>query len=94
MAADLTPEQRALRARLASHTFWAGTPDPADRRKHTAKARANSPVTFEYHLARVPAEITDPQARRKAAESAHKAHMAKLAYASSVARARKKAQNT
>lgn len=87
---NLTPEQIALRAKLASHTFWAANPDPADRRQHTAKARANSPVTFAYHLARVPAEITDPQARIKAAESAHKAHMTKLAYASAKARAARK----
>jgi hypothetical protein len=90
----MTPEQRALRARMASHTFWADTPDPADRRKHTARARRNSPVSFEYHLARVPEDITDPQARRKAAESAHKAYMTKLAYASQMARAKKKAQQT
>jgi hypothetical protein len=87
----LTPDQRALRARMASHTFWADTPDPADRRKHTAGARRNSPVSFEYHLDRVPEEITDPEARRKAAESAHKAHMARLAYLSSLARSKKKA---
>lgn len=86
-----TPDLRALRARMASHTFWADTPDPAARRKHTAKARRNSPVTFEYHLDRVPADITDPQARRRAAESAHKAYMTKLAYASAKARKAKKA---
>jgi hypothetical protein len=85
-----TPELRSLRARMASHTFWANTPDPDDRREHTAKARRNSPVTFEYHLDRVPEHITDPEARRKAAESAHKAYMTKLAYASARARARRK----
>ncbi len=89
MAEPMTPELRSLRARMASHVSWAATPDPADRRKRTAAARRNSPVSFEYHLDRVPADITDPTARRKAAESAHKAHMTRLAYASAQARARK-----
>jgi hypothetical protein len=89
MAAELTPEQRALRARLASHTSWAQMPDPQDRRDRTAKARRNSPVTFEYHLDRVPDEITDPEARRKAAQNAHSAHMTRLALRSSQSRARR-----
>jgi hypothetical protein len=87
MADKLPPEVRALHARMASHKSWADMPDPADRRKRTAAARRNSPVSFEYHLDRVPAEITDPAARLKAAESAHKAHMTKLAYAAAKARA-------
>lgn len=89
-----TPELRSLRARMASHTFWANTPDPDDRRRHTAKARRNSPVSLEYHLDRVPDHITDPQARLRAAESAHKAYMARLAYASARARARKQARQS
>jgi hypothetical protein len=85
------PEVRSMRARWMSHKSWADMPDPADRRKRTAAARRNSPVTFEYHLDRVPAEITDPAARLKAAKSAHAAHMSKLAYARAKKRAEREA---
>jgi hypothetical protein len=55
-AANLTPTQRTLRAKLAAHTRWGNTPDPHDRRKATAAARANSPVTLAYWINQVTAE--------------------------------------
>lgn len=73
----MTPEQRAMRARLASHTSWAGT---EDRPARTKKARGASPASRAYWDAKHP---DDPAA----AESAHKAHMTRLALLSSQARA-------
>lgn len=76
----MTPEQRSLRARLASHCSWAGT---EDRSARTAPARRKSPVSRAYWDEQYP---NDPQA----AESAHKAHMTRLALRSSQARARRR----
>lgn len=76
----MTPEQRGLRSRMASHTSWANTEDRAAR---TAPARGASPVSRAYWDARHP---DDPAA----AESAHKAYMTRLALRSSLARARRR----
>ena len=93
MASDKQPytrEQYATRARLASHTSWAQT---ADREQRTAAARKNSPQSLAYWLDRVPAEVTDADARLAAAKSAHKARMTALALASSRSRAAKRQQS-
>ena len=75
----MTPEQRALRARLASHSSWANTGDRAAR---TAPARRRSPVSRAYWDDQYP---NNPQA----AEAAHRAYMTRLALRSSLVRARR-----
>ena len=75
----MTPEQLAMRARLASHTSWSLT---EDRPARTAPARRASPTSLAYWDARHP---DDPAA----AVSAHKAYMTGLALKSSLARARR-----
>ncbi|HEY1119933.1 MAG TPA: hypothetical protein VGE43_19615 [Acidimicrobiales bacterium] len=86
MAADLTPEERALRARLASHTSWARTPDRAAR---TQAARDASFARFERQVD--PDGQLAPEERRRRAENARKAHMASMALKSAQARRRRKA---
>lgn len=88
----MTPAQRVLRAKLASHTFWAETADPADRAKHTAKARRASPVSIEYWIDQVRAKHPElgHEAVVTAATHAHKAEMTRRALLSSQSRARKK----
>lgn len=76
--------------RLGGLESWART---TDRTQRTKPARENSPAHFEYHLARVPAEVTDPAERNKAAEASHRAHMLRLARASAKARAKKAKRN-
>lgn len=80
----LTPAERSLRAKVAAHERWKNT-DPA------AASEAARRRIFDRFEQEVPAEITDPAERARRAEHALKAHMARLALASSVARRRKKA---
>lgn len=77
-------QSRAMRARIAAHESWART---VDRTTRTAAARKAADDRF---LAQVPPEVTDPQARREAAESLRKAYYARLAYKSAQARKRKR----
>lgn len=85
----LTPEQRALRAKLASYESWANTPDPAGR---TAAARANSPVSLGYWQRQVDPDGTlHPAERDRRARARHKAHMTRMSLKASQARARRKA---
>jgi hypothetical protein len=88
----MTPEQRVMRAKLASHTSWAEMPDPERRAQRTAAARRKSPVSFEYWLDKVTAENPDlpPKALHRAAENAHRAEMTRRALLSSQSRASKK----
>lgn len=83
-----THAERVTIGRLAAHTSWANTPD---RTARTAAARANSPTSIEYHLARLDAErfagATDEQ-RRSAAEAARKAYFQRLALKSAKSRRR------
>jgi hypothetical protein len=79
----MTPEQRALRARAAAHTSWANTADP---RKRTAPARKGFMARFEREVD--PDGKLSQEERQRRAESAMKAHMAKLALKSSRARTR------
>lgn len=83
---DLTPEQRALRARIASHESWAKTSDRAAR---TAPARAAALARFEKQVD--PDGQMSEDARRLAAESARKAHMLRVSMLGVEARARKRA---
>jgi hypothetical protein len=82
----LTPEQRVLRGKLAAHRLHAQVQDPS---AHTLPARQKF---LERFLDEVDAERVLPEAERlKRAEHARKAYFTKLAFASSKARARKKA---
>lgn len=72
--------ERVMIAKLATHERWRNV---ADRTAETGKLRAGLEAKF---LREVPEHITDPEARRKAAESARKAFYAKLALRSAQAR--------
>ena len=77
----VTPEERALRSRLAAHQSWAKTTDPTAR---TAPARQAFGRRFEAEVD--PDGTLDPEQRARRAESARKAYYTRLALASSVAR--------
>ena len=83
--------ERVERARLAAHASWAKT---EDRSARTAAARAKSPTSLDYWRKQVdPEGALDPEVREKMATSAHKAHMARLAYKSvKAARLRREAK--
>lgn len=84
MPSRLTPAQRTLRARLAAHEKWATT-DPIEG---TAAARAAGPGSIDYWLNKVdPDHMLDDAERTRRAESAKKAHYARLAFKSAQARA-------
>lgn len=74
----LTPAERSLRARLASHRSWFNTDNPAER---TAPARAASPLFQPYWVAKLDRERPDlPSAERE-----RRAHHAWQAYRAEVA---------
>ena len=82
---SLTPQQRRLRAQVAAHVQWASEPDRSAR---TKAARDGLLAKFEAEAdpdGRLPAEE-----RRRRAEHLRKAHMARMALASSRARAARK----
>lgn len=83
----MDPQNRSLRARLAAHSSWANTLDPASR---TAKARAAANARFEREARAKHPDATDAQIAR-IAEHLRKAHFTRLALASAQARANKKA---
>lgn len=76
----MTPEQRALRARIAAHTRWS----QQDRREGTAAARAAFNDRFEREVD--PDGVLPREERLRRAESARKAYFTRLALASSRAR--------
>ena len=76
------PRSRALRARMAAHSSWANTPDPAAR---TAPARAASMARFEDE------SIADPVERARRAAHKRKAYFLSLALKSADSRRRKSA---
>jgi hypothetical protein len=78
----LTPEQRKTRASLASLTRWSRE---EDRTAATAPALAGFLNKFEKQVD--PDNKLDPVVRAQRADAAFRAHMARLAYASSKARA-------
>jgi len=84
MPTKLTPEQRSLRARIASHESWARTPDASAR---TAPGRKAFLDRFEKQVD--PDGTLSPAERERRARAAFRAHMSKLAFASSKARSRK-----
>lgn len=73
MPTDLTPAERALRARIASHESWAATTDRAAR---TAPARRALDAKF----------LTAADGDPVRAEHLRKAHFARLALKSAQAR--------
>lgn len=71
---SLTPEQRSLRARIASHESWKQTTDRKARAQHG----------FDGLRARIAAEVDpegrmSPADREKAIENGVKAHFSRLA---------------
>ncbi len=81
----LTPEQRALRARAAAYASWAATSDPSARgRPGQAALRSR----FEREVD--PDGVLPSAERARRAEAARKAFFARLALASSKARAARK----
>jgi hypothetical protein len=79
----LTPAQRTLRARIA------GTATHAAGKTNTAPARAAWFARFEHQVD--PDGTLPAEERAKRARHAMKAHMTRMAFASSKARSRKKA---
>ena len=77
----LTPAERKLRAQLAAHTSWANT---EDRTKRTEAGRQALHAKFEHEVD--PDGVLDPVERARRAESARKAHFARLALKSAQAR--------
>jgi hypothetical protein len=84
MPDGLTPEQRSLRARMAAHSSWARTPDPAAR---TAPARQAALARFEREVD--PGNVLPPKERQRRAASARRAYFTRLAMLSAKARAKK-----
>ena len=76
----LTPEQRSLRASIAANTRWA----KEDPKAGTHKARAGFEARFEREVD--PDGTLDPVERKRRARAAMRAHMQRLALASSRAR--------
>jgi hypothetical protein len=75
---SLTPEERTLRARLASHAGWANTSDLLER------TRPGRDAAFERFLREVdPTGSLSPEERLRRARHAQKAHMYRLALMSS-----------
>ena len=77
----LTPEQRALRARIGAFTARA----KHGRHAMTAAARAANPSNDDYWLARVDADLGDHERLRRARDL-KRAHFAALAFKSARAR--------
>lgn len=82
----LTPEQRRLRASIAAHVQWAGESDPTAR---TQAGRDGMLAKFAREVD--PAGRLPEQERLRRAEHLRKAHMKRLALASSKARSARKA---
>ncbi|MFF7534916.1 hypothetical protein ACIP6Q_39265 [Streptomyces bobili] len=82
MPTEMDPQERSLRARLAVHTSWANTLDPASR---TAKARAAAAGRFEKKARELHPDATDEQIIR-VAEHLRKAHFSAMALKSAAAR--------
>ena len=71
----MDPQDRSLRASLASHVSWANTLDPQSR---TAKARAAANGRFEQKARELHPDATDEQIAR-VAEHLKKAHFRRIA---------------
>lgn len=81
MSETLTPAQRSLRARIASHASWAKTADP------TARTRPGLDKFLERFENEVdPDRTLEPAERARRAEHARKAYFSSLALKSAKAR--------
>lgn len=78
---SLTPEQRAQRARIAALTRWSRE-DPA-----ASAARGQAGLLARFLREVDPDSQLPEQERQRRAEAARRAHMTRLAFASSKARA-------
>lgn len=85
-AEPLTPSERSLRARIAVHTSWANT---EDRSARTAPGRRAAMARFERKVD--PDGTLSPAERARRADQAMRAHMARLALKSAMARRRQRA---
>lgn len=83
---SLTPEQRHLRASIAAHTRWSAE-DPA---ANAARGQAGLLAKFEREARAADPTLPDAEIARRA-QSAYRAHMARLSFASSKARGARKA---
>lgn len=81
MSSSLSPSERKLRAQIAAHTSWANTDD---RQARTANGTAALLSKFEREVD--PDGILPADERARRAESARKAHFARLAFLSAQAR--------
>ena len=81
--AEMTPEDRVLRARIAVHTSWANT---TDRSARTAPGRKASMGRFERQVD--PDGVLPPDEQVRRADHAKKAYFAMLALKSAQARRR------
>jgi hypothetical protein len=82
----LTREQRSIRASIAAHTRWARE-DPS---ASAARGQAGLLARFGREVREAEPGLTEAEYERRAA-SAYKAHFQRLAFASSKARAARKA---
>ena len=82
----LTREQRTLRARVAAHARWSKE-DPA---ANAARGQAGLLARFDREVREAEPGLSEAEYTRRT-ESAYRAHMARLALASSKARAGRKA---
>lgn len=80
----LTPEQKSLRGRLAANSRWSRE-DPA---ANAARGQAGLIARFEREAREAEPGLTDAEYARRA-ECARRAHMQRLAFASSKARSRR-----
>jgi hypothetical protein len=76
----LTPAQRSLSARAAAHTRWAHTSD-TERARFAADARARQLSRWDREVD--PDGELDPAERARRADSAMRAHMARMGKRSS-----------
>ena len=92
-AKSLTPEQLSTRGSIAGNTRWKRT-GAAAREANGQRGQAGLRARLEAEVRENTPGLTDAEYER-CAENAYKAHMARLAYASSRARsARKTASGT
>jgi hypothetical protein len=79
------PHQQSVAGRIGAYVSWSHT---ADRSARTEAARKAFRDRFE---SQVPADVTDPGTRVKAAESARRAHFLRMAARSAAVRRARRA---
>lgn len=84
---SLTPEQRTMRARLAALTRWSQEDNP---KANGQRAQAGLREKFRREVAQQFPDLAPAELERRA-DAAYRAHMVRLALASSKARSARKA---